>query len=159
MSRHNVSAAGRLRMQLVLIMTIGALFLPVALIAQQSSNRGVETTVRRLEERWRAAQQANDTAAFKELLAPDVTFIGTSGSLRDRAGYISSRSGSWIPRAASFTVDELELRAYGTVVIVTGRETSTGDGTQATGRFTHVWARRDRAWKLAAIQRTEIARP
>ena len=67
--------------------------------------------------------------------ASDVTFIGTSGTLRDRADYIASRSGSWIPKSTSFTVDELRLRTYGAVVIVTGRETSTGAGTQAKGTF------------------------
>jgi hypothetical protein len=105
----------------------------------------------------RAAQQANDTAAFRELLAPDVTFIGTSGTLRDRADYIATRTGSWIPRSTSFTVDELRLRTYSTAVIVTGRETSTGAGTNASARFTHVWARRDGTWTLVALQRTEIA--
>ncbi|MFL5500344.1 MAG: nuclear transport factor 2 family protein, partial [Gemmatimonadaceae bacterium] len=83
-----------------------ALFLPFTGLAQQSSSSNVETAIRQLEERWRVAQQTNDTTAFRELLAPDVTFIGTSGSLRDRAGYIASRAGSWIPRAAQFRVDD-----------------------------------------------------
>jgi uncharacterized protein (TIGR02246 family) len=139
-------------------LSVVALCLPAILLAQRSSSSGVERTIRGLEERWRAAQQANDTAAFHELLAPDVTFIGTSGTLRNRADYVASRSGSWIPRSTSFTVDELRLRFYGTVVIVTGRETSTGAGTEAKGRFTHVWVRRDATWTLVALQRTEIAR-
>ena len=140
-------------------LTVAALCLPAQLLAQASPTRGVEQTIRRLEERWRAAQQANDTVAFHEFLAPDATFIGTSGSLRDRREYIASRSDSWIPHSTSFTVDELRLRAYGTVVIVTGRETSTGPGTQASGRFTHIWARRAGTWALVALQRTEIAPP
>jgi uncharacterized protein (TIGR02246 family) len=136
-----------------------ALCAPAILWAQQPSSSGVDRTIRELEERWRAAQQANDTAAFHELLAPDVTFIGTSGSLRDRADYIASRSGSWIPKSRSFTVGELRLRTEGTVVIVTGRETSTGTDTHARGRFTHVWVRRGARWMLVALQRTEIAHP
>jgi ketosteroid isomerase-like protein len=133
------------------------LFLPAAVLSQQSSSQGIDAAIRRLEERWRAAQQANDTTAFRELLAPDVTFIGTSGALRDRASYIASRSGSWIPRSTQFTVDELRLRAYGTTVVVTGRETTAGAGVNATGRFTHVWARHGTAWTLVALQRTEVA--
>jgi len=136
-----------------------ALFLPATILSQQSASRGVETSIRRLEEQWRVAQQANDTMAFHELLSPGVTFIGTSGSLRDRAGYIASRAGSWIPRSAQFTVSELRIRVYGTAVVVTGRETSAGPGVAATGRFTHVWARDGNAWALVAIQRTEIAPP
>ncbi|HJQ55200.1 MAG TPA: nuclear transport factor 2 family protein [Gemmatimonadaceae bacterium] len=125
--------------------------------AQQSPRIGVEPTIRRLEEQWRAAQQSNDTAAFRRLLAPDVTFIGTSGSLRDREGYIASRAQSWIPRATAFTVDELRLRPYGMAMIVTGRETTTGKGVAARGRFTHVWSPRGNTWVLVALQRTEIA--
>jgi uncharacterized protein (TIGR02246 family) len=138
------------------VLLIG-LSVPAALIAQQAPPRAAETTIRRLEERWRSAQQSNDTAAFRQLLAPDVTFIGTSGSLRDRAAFIASRSDSWIPRSAKFTVDELRIRDYGTTVVVTGRETTTGSGTEATGRFTHVWARRHDKWILVALHRTEIA--
>lgn len=124
---------------------------------QFSPSMAVETTIRRLEQQWRAAQESNDTAAFRRLLAPDVTFVGTSGSLRDREGFIASRAQSWIPRATAFTVDELRLRAYGTLVIVTGRATTTGEGVAARGRFTDVWARRGNAWVLVAVQRTEIA--
>ena len=138
-------------------LTVIALGFPVMVVAQQPPSSGVDTLIRRLEDRWRAAQQANDTAAFHELLAPDVTFIRTSGTLRDRADYMATRSGSWIPKSTSFTVDELRLRPYGTVVIVTGRETSTGAGTQARARFTHVWARRDATWTLVALHRTDIA--
>ena len=133
------------------------MLLPAIGFAQGSPTLRAQAAVRQLEERWRVAQQANDTAAFRELLAPDVTFVGTSGALRDRAGYINSRADSWIPHAAQFRVDELRLRVYGTTVIVTGRETSIGPGVNATGRFTHVWVRRGSSWNLVALQRTEIA--
>jgi uncharacterized protein (TIGR02246 family) len=111
----------------------------------------------RLEENWRAAQQHNDTSAFAQLLAPDLTFIGTSGSLRDRADYVASRAGSWIPRAASFRVTELRVRLYGNTAVVTGRESTTGTGVTYSGRFTHVWLLRQGLWQLVAIQRTDVA--
>ena len=139
--------------------TFVVLWLPAILSAQQPSRRDVESVIRRLEDRWRAAQQANDTTTFSELLAPDFTFIGTSGSLRNRREYVATRSESWIPRSASFTVDDLRLRFYEALVIVTGRETSTGAGTEARARFTHVWARHGGTWRLVALQRTEIAPP
>jgi len=138
-------------------LAIIGLCVPAILSAQQTTGSSVERTIRQLEDRWRVAQQTNDTAAFHQLLAPDVSFIGTSGSLRDRADYIASRAGSWIPRSTSFTVDQLRIRSYGTVVIVTGRGKTTGAGTQATARFTDVWAHRNGTWTLVAIQRTEIA--
>jgi ketosteroid isomerase-like protein len=137
---------------------IGLCF-PVALSAQRSAGNRVDATIRQLEERWRVAEQANDTAEFRGLLAPDVTFIGTYGTLRDRAGYIASRSGGWMPPSAQFDIDELRVRPYGATVIVTGRETETGPGARARGRFTHIWARRGGRWTLVALQRTEVTPP
>jgi len=110
-----------------------------------------------LEDRWRIAQHQNDSDALSSLLAPDVTFIGTSGSLRDRADYITSRAASSIPRSPTYEYDEVRVRVFGSVVIVTGRESTTGQGTAFQGRFTHVWAQREGDWRLVAIQRTDVA--
>jgi ketosteroid isomerase-like protein len=126
-------------------------------LAGQSTRLSRKAEILRLEEAWRSAQQHNDRAAFDRLLAPDVTFVGTSGSLRDKKGYAASRAGSWIPRATTYTVGDLSVRFYGRVGIVTGTEETTGEGVTNKGRFTHVWARRAGRWQLVAIQRTDIA--
>src|SRR5204863_5300798 len=110
-----------------------------------------------LEEEWRSAQQHNDRAAFDRLLAPDVSFVGTSGSFRNKADYIASREKSWIPRASSYRIDGLAVRFYGDTAVVTGHEVTTGEGVAAQGRFTHVWVEREGRWRLVAIQRTEIS--
>lgn len=116
-----------------------------------------EARVLRLEDDWRIAQHRNDTAGLLALLAPDVTFIGTSGSLRDRTDYIASRAASWISRSPTYDYSELRVRVIGSVAVVTGREATTGEGTAFKARFTHVWAQREGLWQLAAIQRTDIA--
>jgi len=132
-----------------------ALVCGVAAIAG-SDGGGAESQIRRLEDEWRRAQKASDTAAFMKLLSPDLTFIGTSGSLRDRAGFIASRTDSSIPRAASYEISELRVRVLEDVAVVTGREATTGSGTAFQGRFTHVWARQSGEWRLIAVQRTDI---
>lgn len=126
--------------------------------AAEATPGPVEARIRALEEQWRVAQRMNDTTAFKTLLAPDVTFIGTSGSLRDRAGYMASRGSSWIPRAQTFEFSELTVRRFGSVAIVTGRGETTGPGVAAQTRFTDVWAERHGVWQLVATQRTGIAK-
>lgn len=110
-----------------------------------------------LEEAWRSAQQHNDKAAFDRLLAPDVSFVGTSGSLRDKSGFIASRGGSWIPRATTYTINVVSVRFYGRVAIVTGTAETTGESVANKSRFTHVWALRQGQWQLVAIQRTDVA--
>jgi ketosteroid isomerase-like protein len=128
-----------------------------AVVAAPAETSQTEVRILRLEDDWRIAQHKNDSAALLALLAPDVTFIGTSGSLRDRAGYLASRATSWIPRSPTYEYSELRVRVIGSVVIVTGREATTGEGTAFQGRFTHVWAQREGQWQLVAIQRTDIA--
>lgn len=126
-------------------------------LAGQSTRPAGKAEILRLEEAWRSAQQQNDRLAFDRLLAADVTFVGTSGSLRDKKGYVESRAGSWIPRAATYTIRDLSVRFYGRVAIVTGAEETTGEGVAYKARFPHVWARRAGRWQLVAIQRTDVA--
>ena len=139
---------------------ITALSLTATVARSHAAQDSTETAlILRLERAWWDAQQHDDSLSFMRLLAPDLTFIGTSGSLRDRASYIASRQGSWIPRAATFTLSELRVRLYGTVAVVTGRGTTTGAGVAGSARFTDVWVLRAGMWQLVVIQRTEIASP
>jgi ketosteroid isomerase-like protein len=111
-----------------------------------------------LEDQWRAAQHKNDRAALEALLSDDVTFIGTSGSLRDRDDFLASRSTGALPRALTYDYADVVVRVYGSVGVVTGRESTTGEGTTFEARFTHVWAQRGGQWRLVAVQRTDIAK-
>lgn len=127
---------------------------PVGVMAQNTIQARKE--ILRLEDRWREAQHQNDKDAYDQLLSADLTFIGTSGSFRDKAGLIASRKDSWIPRSETYTYSEMTVRFYGSAAIVTGREATTGTGVAFQGRFTHVWAKRQGRWRLVAIQRTNI---
>jgi ketosteroid isomerase-like protein len=102
------------------------------------------------------SQHQNDKDAYDQLLSADLTFIGTSGSFRDKTGFIASRKDSWIPRSETYTYSEMTVRFYGSAAIVTRREATTGTGVAFQGRFTHVWAKRQGRWRLVAIQRTNI---
>jgi hypothetical protein len=143
---------------IVLAALVPLLTLSVLPQTVQDTSRS-DRTIIRLENEWLLAQRTNDTTAFSRLLAPDFTFVGTSGSFRDRAGYVASRSGSWILRADSFEVTELRVRVFGATDIVTGRETTHGVGVDNSARFTHLWLRRQGRWRLVAVQRTDIAPP
>ena len=128
--------------------------LPIGGFAQTAGPRRAE--ILRLEDRWREAQHRNDKTAFDQLLSPDLTFIGTSGSFRSKTDFIASRNNSLIPSANTYTYSEISVRFYGGTAVVTGREETTGTGVTFQGRFTHVWAKRQGKWLLVAIQRTDI---
>ena len=127
---------------------------PVGVMAQNTIQARKE--ILRLEDRWREAQHQNDKDAYDQLLSADLTFIGTSGSFRDKTSFIASRKDSWIPRSETYTYSEMTVRFYGNAAVVTGREATTGTGVAFQGRFTHVWAKRQGKWQLVAIQRTDI---
>jgi len=127
---------------------------PVGVMAQNTIQARKE--ILRLEDRWREAQHQNDKDAYDQLLSADLTFIGTSGTFRDKTSFIASRKDSWIPRSETYTYSEMTVRFYGSAAIVTGREATTGTGVAFQGRFTHVWAKRQGRWRLVAIQRTNI---
>jgi len=127
---------------------------PIGVMAQNTIQARKE--ILRLEDRWREAQHQNDKDAYDQLLSADLTFIGTSGSFRDKTSFIASRKDSWIPRSDTYTYSEMTVRFYGSAAIVTGREATTGTGVAFQGRFTHVWAKRQGRWRLVAIQRTNI---
>ena len=125
--------------------------------ASPQDSADARQAILQLEDQWKAAQRNTDTSAFSRLLAPDFTFIGTSGSFRDRAGYAGSRAGSWIPQGTTFTVTDLHIRIYGPTAVVTGRENTSGPRFTGSTRFTHVWVRRQGEWRMVAAQRTAIA--
>ena len=127
---------------------------PVGVMAQNTIQARKE--ILRVEDRWREAQHQNDKDAYDQLLSVDLTFIGTSGSFRDKTSFIASRKDSWIPRSETYTYSEMTVRFYGSAAIVTGHEATTGTGVAFQGRFTHVWAKRQGRWRLVAIQRTNI---
>ena len=128
-----------------------------AVVAAQTKNHRCGEEILRLEDQWREAQQRNDKAAFDRLLSPDLTFVGTSGSFRNKSGFIASRDTSWIPRAETYTSNEVSVRFYGETAVVTGLGATTGAGVTAKARFTHVWAKSKGKWLLVAIQRTEVS--
>jgi ketosteroid isomerase-like protein len=136
------------------VITILVCCSPVGVIAQTTAAARKE--ILRLEDKWREAQHGNDMSAYDQLLSSDLTFVGTSGSFRDKTRFIASRKDSWIPRAETYTYSEMMVRFYGSAAIVTGREATTGTGVAFQGRFTHVWAKRKGKWLLVAIQRTDI---
>jgi hypothetical protein len=129
--------------------------LPTVAPAQRKSDRRAGELLR-LEDQWREAQQRNDRGTFDRLLSPGLTFVGTSGSFRNKTEFMASRGNSWIPRAESYTYSDLSVRFYGEAAVVTGLEATRGPGVTAQARFTHVWSKAHRQWRLVAIQRTEI---
>jgi ketosteroid isomerase-like protein len=59
------------------------------------------------------------------------------------------------------TIDEIQIRTFGDVALVTGRTRATGSyrGTSASValRFTDIFVRRSRDWQVVALHATTVA--
>jgi ketosteroid isomerase-like protein len=73
---------------------------------------------------WSAAERAGDTAKLDELLADDFVGIGPLGFSLPKTAWLA-RHGQGL-RYDAFDVEELQVRTYGEVAIVTSRETQRG---------------------------------
>ena len=89
--------------------------------------------------------QHSDVRRFDEILADDFMCSNPDGSLIDRAAFLKQ---SAVPVAISnLEARDVVVRIMGDVAIIHARTTYTHpDGTEGTGRYTDVWARRGGRW-------------
>ena len=110
-----------------------------------------------LETARQAAIKAHDFDALRKIYAEDFLAIAGNGSVLSRSDVMDvfARTDDRL----AFTVDEIDVRLYGASAIFTGRLTArTASGEVAsTGRFTHVFVKRDDAWVCVHGQSTPIA--
>ena len=89
--------------------------------------------------------QHSDVRRFDEILADDFLCSNPDGSLIDRAAFLKQT-------AAPVAISNLEardvvVRIMGDVAIIHARTTyARPDGTEGSGRYTDVWARRGGRW-------------
>src|SRR5829696_2431883 len=83
---------------------------------------------------WAAAELDGDTASLKEILADDFVGVGPRGFSLTREQWIA-RHDAENRECGSFGLDEAEVRTYGDVAIVVGRETAEGLYADENGRY------------------------
>ncbi|MFD0559540.1 uncharacterized protein DUF4440 [Stackebrandtia endophytica] len=114
--------------------------------------------VRRAQQRFDAAELADDREVLAELLHRDFLSIGPRGFLLDRQ--------QWIDRHDRFQyheldVDEMDVRMFDDAAIVRSvqrnRATSSGRDVQVSTRVSQTWVTTDGRWLLAGIQFSPLA--
>jgi len=102
-------------------------------------------TLTALNQDYIRSVQTSDVQRFKEILADDFLCSNPDGSIVDRTQFLEQT-------ARPVTIKNLEahdvnVRILGDVAIVHARTTyTTADGSAGSGRYTDVWARRNRRW-------------
>jgi ketosteroid isomerase-like protein len=88
---------------------------------------------------------SSDVAWFDRHLAEDFVNSNADGSLSDRAAFLAAIAKP-LP-LKDFACEDVRIRVFGETAIIHGRTTYRKPGGQpGAGRYTDVWALRDRRW-------------
>lgn len=129
---------------------------PTAVVSDESAKALEAMEVERvtqLEQERIQADLKKDRRWFEDCLGDDLTSATSDGRLENKAQLIARRLDP-ASIVESEKYDELSVRAYGDVIIATGRLSQTGKGNNVPystqTRFTDVWANRGGVWKQVA---------
>jgi uncharacterized protein (TIGR02246 family) len=122
---------------------------------------GTPDTLVDLEQRLARAWVAGDRAFIEGVLAPDWSVIDPSGAVMTRQQVLEQTFASADRRIEAMTIDEIKVRMFGEMAVVTGRTRATGSyqgkSASATLRFTDVFAFRDARWVIVASHGSIVA--
>ena len=89
--------------------------------------------------------QHGDVRRFEEILAEDFLCSNPDGSLVDKKGFLAQTARA--VTISGLTAEDIQVRILGDVAIIHARTSyTTANGEQRNGRYTDVWARRNRRW-------------
>jgi ketosteroid isomerase-like protein len=137
-------------------LVLGLLTLLVGYGGWTQTVRSIEQDLKALDQASNDAQVKKDRATLERLWGEDYLYTHSNGSVMNKAQDIAdTMSGEMTWTAAQ--LDNLQVKLYGDVGIVTGRLTMQGAAKQyASGprRFTDIFVKRKGQWQLVGGQTT-----
>jgi len=139
-------------------------FALLALISTHESSAQTATSVEqelmKLEQTWNdVASIKKDRAVLEQILADDYVYTHSNGAVTNKAQEIADTVSSENKWTSSKT-DDMKVRVYGDVAIVTGRQTLQGTAkgyVSGPRRFTDIFVKRNGRWQCAGGQSTLVA--
>jgi ketosteroid isomerase-like protein len=104
------------------------------------------------------AQFKKDRATMERLMADDYSYTHSNGTVNDKAADIKETMSDDIKWTGTKS-DDLNVRTYGNVAVVTGQLTLTGSAKNyvpGPRRFTEIWVKRDGRWQNVGGQTTLV---
>ena len=116
----------------------------------------------KLENDWSEAVVKRDGTLLQRLFAEEYAFTDQDGVVWNKTQDIANVT-SGVTRTSSYKLEDLKVRLYGDVAVVTGSNTikATFQGRDIGGkyRFTDVFVKRSGAWQVVTTQGTLVAKP
>jgi ketosteroid isomerase-like protein len=114
----------------------------------------------RLQHAIAAALVAGDEAFLDRTYAPEYTYVSPAGVVRTKAKVLAGRAARDL-RTIALTYDDLMVRLFGQVALVTGRANATvidyGHTSSGQSRFVRVQVFRNGRWQVVHYQVTRIS--
>ena len=141
------------RTLVILVVTAASIAPGQAQNAPRASRKNVDQIIRHVDQERIQAQIGADAAALDRIYADDFIGIGPSGVVRTKSQVIADFTSGNL-RFQSITADDVRVRVYGNTAVETGRSTMIGqDGAKTVprdNRFTRVWVKQQRGWRLVS---------
>jgi ketosteroid isomerase-like protein len=141
------------RTLVILVVTAASIAPGQAQNAPRASRKNVDQIIRHVDQERIQAQIGADAAALDRIYADDFIGIGPSGVVRTKSQVIADFTSGNL-RFQSITADDVRVRVYGNTAVETGRSTMIGqDGAKPVprdNRFTRVWVKQQRGWRLVS---------
>jgi uncharacterized protein (TIGR02246 family) len=119
--------------------------------------------VRQLEREWLNAYEKLDSAAMQRIVADDFTIVFPDGASQTKADILAmlERGRASDRPSPRFTTEDVQARAYGNTVILSGRvitHRKGPDGTESRqeSRYTDTYVRLDGRWQVVASHLSNV---
>jgi len=110
-------------------------------------------------DRWDKAIVRKDRAAIEANMADDFRQIDGSGNVETKASFVDDLVSAEL-QIDPYAVEELDVRVYGDVALLSGRTRMTGryqgKAFSSHYRYIDIYVRRDGAWKIVSVQISRI---
>jgi ketosteroid isomerase-like protein len=139
----------------IIVITVAAPLVAGQVGNERTMRNTAEQEVRRLEDEWLASYLTGDRAAFDRIVADDFTGTDESAKVRSKAQERELLQPTAGPAGVTLTNEDVRVRTYGEMAVVTGRivsKTRTGGNTSINfqSRFTDTFLRRQGRWQVVA---------
>jgi uncharacterized protein (TIGR02246 family) len=139
-----------------------ALLIAVAVPGSRAAQPAAsEAELRALEEKLARAWVEKDRPFIEGLLAADWSVTEATGQVLTKDQVLAQTFASADRTIDSMTIDDVRVRLFGSMAVVTGRTRATGSYRGQTGsavlRFTDVFVQRDGRWQIVASHGSSVA--
>jgi uncharacterized protein (TIGR02246 family) len=119
--------------------------------------------VRQLEREWLDAYEKHDSAAMQRIVADDFSIVFPDGSGQTKAGILTmlERARASSRPSPRFTTEDVQARAYGDTVILSGRvithmKRADGSESRQESRYTDTYVKLDGRWQVVASHLSNV---